>query len=228
MKTLLIVPTYNEAENIGTLITGVLRHGVAVLVVDDNSPDGTSEIVLKLASSEKDVMLLRRPSKMGLGSAYIDGFRYALERGFENVIMMDADLSHPVEKIPDLLASKADISIGSRYASGGGISGWPWYRRLLSKSANAYARFFLKLPFKDITSGFGRLSAGILRSIDFERLKGEGYAFLIELKYKAYKKGFTFEEIPIIFSERKRGKSKLGKKIIWEAFWLVQKLKSNG
>jgi dolichol-phosphate mannosyltransferase len=228
MKTLLIVPTYNEAENIGVLIPGVLKHGVSVLVVDDNSPDGTSEIVLKLAAAGSGVMLLRRPAKMGLGSAYIDGFRYAIEQGFENVIMMDADLSHPAEKIPDLLGSKADISIGSRYTDGGGIAGWPWYRRLLSKTANAYARFFLKLPFNDITSGFSRLGTGLLKSIDFEMLKGEGYAFLIELKYKAYKKGFTFEELPIIFSERKRGKSKLGKKIIWEAFWLVQRLRSNG
>jgi dolichol-phosphate mannosyltransferase len=225
MKTLLIIPTYNEAENIEALILKALENDLSVLVVDDNSQDGTGRIVSRLAAAGNNVALLKRPKKMGLGSAYIDGFRYAIEHGFENIIMMDADFSHPPEKIGELLGSRADIAVGSRYVRGGGIKGWPWFRLALSKFANIYAKNMLRLPLADATSGFNRLSTVMLKKMEFEKLSSEGYGFLIELKYRAFRKGFSFEEIPIIFSERQMGKSKLGRKIIWEAFWLIPKLK---
>ncbi|MFH1369552.1 MAG: polyprenol monophosphomannose synthase [Elusimicrobiota bacterium] len=224
MKILLIIPTYNEAANVDILIPGVLKYDLDVMIIDDNSPDGTAEKITSAYKNEPRIKLMRRAVKSGLGSAYRDGFDFALENGYTDVIMMDADLSHPPEKIKELIDSNADFAIGSRYVSGGGISGWPWYRLLLSYAANKFAGFMLGIPVADITAGFNRIRAGVLGSTGYNKFKTEGYGFLIELKYRAWQKGFSFGEIPIVFSDRKNGSSKLGHSIILEAFWLVLRL----
>jgi len=225
MKNLIIIPTFNERKNVETLIKGIYKFfNGNILFIDDNSPDGTADVIKGLRIKDKRIKLLKREKKLGLGSAYRQGFRYALENGYDNIIMMDADLSHPPEKIPELLNTKADFVIGSRYIEGGEIIGWPIYRYFLSKYANIYAKTFLRMPFYDLTGGFNRIKVEVLKEIDFENLKSEGYAFQIELKYYVWKKGFKLKEIPIVFREREKGKSKLNKKIIWEAFWQVLNL----
>lgn len=220
---LVILPTYNESANIGAMIGHITGYGAHVLVVDDNSPDGTAAVVKALAKDNPGVALLSRPAKSGLGSAYIDGFRYALLKNYKFVFTMDADLSHPHEKIPELLALGTDFAVGSRYVKAGKVVGWPLHRRLLSRYANIYARTMLRMPVKDLTSGFNCIKASILPGIDFETIQSEGYGFLIELKLRAWKKGYSVKETPIVFTERKFGSSKLGKKIIIEALIMILK-----
>ncbi|MGC9336618.1 MAG: polyprenol monophosphomannose synthase [Candidatus Cloacimonadia bacterium] len=228
-KALIIIPTYNEAENISSLIPAVLKQNkmVEVLVVDDNSPDGTGEIVSTLAEKNPRVHLLDRPGKMGLGSAYIKGFKYALEHGYEYVIEMDADFSHNPSDIPRLLdeIKDYDLVIGSRYVTGVNVVNWPIRRLLLSILASRYVRFITRMPVKDPTSGFKCIRRAVLESLDFDNIMSDGYSFQIEIHYKIWKSGWRIKEIPIVFTERRDGKSKMSKRIVWEAIFTVWKLR---
>ncbi len=229
MKVLVVIPTYNEAENIEEIIKKSLSvsPNVEILVVDDGSPDGTGDIVDKISKENPRVHLLRRPGKMGLGSAYVTGFKYALENGYEWVIEMDADFSHDPKDIPRFLelAKENDLVIGSRYTNGISVVNWPIKRLLLSYFANVYARIVTGVPIKDFTGGFKCFKRRVLEAIDLDGIMSDGYAFQIEMNYHAWKKGFKVKEMPIIFVERRAGKSKMSKRIIWEALWLVWKLR---
>lgn len=226
---LIIIPTYNEAENISSLIPEVLEQDemVEVLVVDDNSPDGTGEIVADLAKDNPRIHLLERQGKMGLGSAYITGFKYALEHGYEYVIEMDADFSHSPSDIPRLLKEikDCDLVIGSRYISGVNVVNWPIRRLLLSIFASRYVRFVTRMPVKDPTAGFKCFRREVLESLDLDNIISDGYSFQIEIHYKTWKSGWRIKEIPIVFTERRDGKSKMSKKIVWEAALIVWKLR---
>ena len=225
MKTLIITPTYNEKENIELMALNLTQFDCDILFIDDNSPDGTGQKIETFVKDNHKVKLLKRQGKMGLGSAYIEGFDFAVKNGYDKIIMMDADLSHPYTKIPELLNAGVPFAVGSRYIAKGSIEGWPWHRYLLSKFANRYASLVLNIGINDLTSGFNCIEKQVLERINYKNLRGEGYAFLIELKYRAFQKGFSLKEVPIKFKEREKGKSKISKKIIYEAFWLVLKLK---
>jgi len=231
MRNLVIVPTYNERENIQNLINRVLAiSGVDLLIIDDNSPDGTGEMAErhKAQGTRHKLEVIRREKKMGLGSAYIEGFKYALKNGYDHIITMDADGSHNPEILPVFLEKAKegfDLIIGSRYIKGGRIENWGVHRRLLSRFANLYVRVFTGLPVKDATGGFNCYARKVLEDIKLAKINSEGYAFQIEMKYKGWKQGFRTGEIPITFVERKYGKSKLSRGIIWEAFFLVWKLR---
>ncbi len=230
MKTLVIIPTYNEAENITVLVQNILELAVEhinVLVVDDNSPDGTADLVEQMAEHDDRVHLLKRPAKFGLGSAYVTGFRYGLERSFDRFIEMDADFSHDPAEIPNLLVASEeyDIVLGSRYVRGVNVVNWPLTRLLLSMGASYYTKIITGLPVHDCTSGFKCFNRKVLESIDLDRVQSDGYSFQIELNFKAWKKGFTIGEIPIIFIDRRAGISKMSHKIVREAIWMVWKLK---
>ncbi len=231
MRVLVVVPTYNERENIEVFLDRVLGQKVEgvlhVLVVDDGSPDGTGDVVAARASRDPRVHLLRRPGKMGLGSAYVAGFRWALERGYDRVVQMDADLSHNPDDIPRLLDAlkDADWVIGSRYSNGISVVNWPMKRLLLSYFANVYARVVTGVPIRDLTGGFKAWKAEVLRAVDLAHVSSDGYAFQIEMNVKAYSLGYSPREIPIIFIERRAGESKMSRRIIWEAFWLVWALR---
>lgn len=229
LKVLVVVPTYNEAENIARLIPAILSQGptVEVLIVDDNSPDGTGGMVREIMKNAPRVHLLERPAKMGLGTAYVTGFKYALEREYEYVLEMDADFSHSPKEIPNFLnkIEEADLVLGSRYVGGVRILNWPMQRLLLSYSANAYTRFLTGLPLSDATGGFKCFRRKVLEAIDLNHVKSNGYAFQIEMSYKAWKKGFRLAEIPIIFMDRRSGVSKMSRKIIYEAAIMLWKLR---
>jgi dolichol-phosphate mannosyltransferase len=223
------MPTYNEADNVSEMIREVLSKdsSVEVLVVDDNSPDGTGEIAEGLASTDTRVHVFHRNTKMGLGSAYVVGFKYALKEGYDLIFEMDTDFSHDPGEIPAFLEQieEYDLVLGSRYVHGVSVINWPMSRLLLSYFANLYARMVVGAPIKDLTGGFKCFRRSVLEAIDLDRIRSDGYAFQIEVNYKAYRKGFRIKEIPIIFVERRAGSSKMSKKIIWEAFWLVWKLR---
>lgn len=223
MKTLIIIPTYNESENIEKLILKIKELDIEadILVVDDNSPDGTSDKVVDLREKFKGVSLIVRDEKMGLGAAYIEGFKKALKYGYEVIIQMDADLSHDPAVIPKLLDAlkKTDFVIGSRYVKGGGIKNWSFLRRIISHFGCFYAKNVLEVPIKDFTSGFNAFKTSLFSKLDIDKIKSNGYSFQIELKYKAVLAGFSFKEIPIIFSERTKGKSKISRAIVLEAFF---------
>ncbi|TMQ70055.1 MAG: polyprenol monophosphomannose synthase [Candidatus Eisenbacteria bacterium] len=230
METLVIVPTYNERENIGVLLDQLLAlpHGLDVLVVDDHSPDGTAECVKARMGSGSRVHLLERPGKMGLGSAYRDGFRYALENGAEYIFEMDADFSHDPVAIGSFLenARNADLVLGSRYLNGSvTVVNWPLSRLILSYSANVYARWVTGLPVWDTTGGFKCFRRRALAAVPLDRVRSDGYAFQIEMTYKVWKRGFTIREIPITFVDRRAGISKMSRPIIWEALWMVWRLR---
>jgi dolichol-phosphate mannosyltransferase len=231
MRVLVVVPTYNERENIEVFLDRVLAQKVEgmlhVLVVDDGSPDGTGDYVAARAARDSRIHLLRRSGKMGLGSAYVAGFRWALERGYDRVVQMDADLSHNPEDIPRLLDAlkDADWVIGSRYSNGISVVNWPMKRLLLSYFANVYARVVTGVPIRDLTGGFKAWKTEVLRAVDLARVSSDGYAFQIEMNVKAYTLGYHPREIPIIFIERRAGESKMSRRIIWEAFWLVWALR---
>lgn len=229
MKILIIIPTYNESENIGRLIPLVLEQyeGIDILVVDDNSPDGTGKIVEDCCVDNPRVSLLKRPGKMGLGTAYVTGFKYALERDYDCVMEMDADFSHDPKSIPDFIekAENADFIQGSRYVNGVNVINWPITRLLLSYFANVYTRIVTGLPVMDSTGGYRLIKRKALEALDFDRIKSEGYSFQIELLYKIWRKGFIVKETPIIFYERVQGKSKMSKKIVKEAILMVWKLR---
>ena len=232
MMRLVILPTYNEKENIGELISKILpaMKNTNVLVVDDNSPDGTGAAVENIMRGDPRVFLIRREKRGGLGSAYMAGFKWALDRGYERVFTMDADLSHQPKYLPelDILLDDNDLSIGSRYVPGGGVEGWPLGRKLLSRSGNVYARKMIAIDIKDCTSGFMGISRPLVDKFLNSDIRSEGYSFLIELKNMALKQGFKVVESPIIFIDRKAGVSKISKKIIFEAFILAAALRLSG
>jgi dolichol-phosphate mannosyltransferase len=230
-RTLVIIPTYNEAENIRPLVeTILLRYprSIDLLVIDDNSPDGTAAIVAAIMEKESRVALLTRPAKLGLGTAYLTGFRYALDRGYGKVIEMDADFSHDPETIASLIAAMndADMVIGSRYMNNTiNVINWPLSRLILSKVASIYTRVITGMPVSDPTSGFKCISARVLESIALDRVHSQGYSFQIEIDYRAWRKGFVIHEVPIVFADRSVGKSKMTRKNIFEAIWMVWWLK---
>jgi dolichol-phosphate mannosyltransferase len=222
---MVIVPTYDELTNIQTLVPKVLACGsnVEVLVVDDNSPDGTGAWVEEMSRQIPRLHSLRRPAKMGLGSAYLDGFRYALEHGAELIFEMDADYSHDPEEIPNFIkaARSADLVLGSRYLSGVTVVNWPLRRLMLSYTANLVSRIMTGLPVKDATGGYKCFRREVLEAIDLDRIKSDGYSFQIEVSFHAWRKGFRIKEIPITFVDRRVGISKMNRKIIVEALLMV-------
>jgi dolichol-phosphate mannosyltransferase len=224
-----VIPTYNERENIVQVVDAVFAAGAGcdVLVVDDNSPDGTGELVDQLRSTRAGLHVLHRPRRMGLGSAYTDGFRQVLAQGYDRIISMDADLSHDPRYLPDLLAAAAtyDVVVGSRYLSGVSVVNWPIWRLVLSLCANAYARTITGLPVRDCTSGFQCFHADVLRRIHLDAIRTNGYSFLIELKYRAVRAGFRLGEVPIIFVDRRRGTSKITRREIYASIATVWKLR---
>jgi dolichol-phosphate mannosyltransferase len=229
-RALVIVPTYNERENIRRLIASVLRQDgrLEVLVVDDGSPDGTGEIVRELEAEDPRVHLLARSHKMGLGTAYIAGFRWALERDYQYVMEMDADFSHDPGHLPQFLRAieDADLVLGSRYQQGRvTVVNWPISRLILSYSANLYARAVTGLPVWDATGGFKCFRRSVLEAIDFSRVRSNGYAFQIEMSFRAWKRNFRIAEIPIVFVDRTEGTSKMSKSIVREAIWMVWRLR---
>ncbi len=230
MEKLVIIPTYNERQNIRSLLDRLmaLPHGLDVLVIDDGSPDGTASLVQEYMKAESRVHLLQRPGKMGLGSAYRDGFRYALDHGAEYIFEMDADFSHDPAAIGEFLrhAQEVDVVLGSRYLDGKvTVVNWPLNRLFLSYAANVYTRVVTGLPIYDATGGFKCFRRRALEGIRLDRVQSDGYAFQIEMSYKCWKRGFTLREIPIVFTDRLAGESKMNRRIVWEAAWLVWKLR---
>ena len=228
-KSLIIIPTYNETENIPRIVPEVLSQdeGFEVLIVDDNSPDGTAKLVKSMQEKNQRIHLIERPGKMGLGTAYVAGFKYALTHGFDFVFEMDADFSHDPKALPLLLkkAEEYDLVIGSRYISGVNVVNWPMRRLILSYSANYYTRVITGLPVKDATAGFKCYRRAVLESLDLDSIKSNGYSFQIETNFMAWRKGFRLAEVPIIFVDRSAGVSKMSKHIVYEAAWMVWKLK---
>jgi dolichol-phosphate mannosyltransferase len=229
-RALVIVPTYNERFNIARLIPSVLAQDASleILVVDDGSPDGTGAIVDAIAANNSRVHIIHRESKLGLGTAYIAGFRWALERKYDLVFEMDADFSHNPERLPEFLEAikEADLVLGSRYQGGRvNVVNWPMSRLFLSYAANIYARAVTGLPVSDTTGGFKCFRRNVLESIDLNYVKSNGYAFQIEMSYRVWKRGFRLVEIPIIFVDRTEGISKMSKRIMREAVWMVWRLR---
>jgi len=229
MKTLIIIPTYNELENLPRLLPEVLSkdESIEVLIVDDNSPDGTAAFVENEMKINNRIHLIIRQSKQGLGTAYIAGFKYALQNNFQIIFEMDADFSHDPKEIPRFLdeIKNSDVILGSRYINGVNVINWPLRRLLLSSFANLYTRVITGMPIHDATGGFKCFRREVLEAIDLDRVTSNGYAFQIEMTFKAWKKGFKVKEIPIIFVDRVKGKSKMSKKIVREAVTMVWKLR---
>ena len=231
-RILVVIPTYNESENIPRLIPQVLEQadGIEVLVVDDGSPDGTGDLVRRMGEKDPRVHLLERSAKMGLGTAYVAGFRYALAGNYDFVFEMDADFSHNPNEIPAFLtkAREADLVVGSRYTNGVRVLNWPMQRLLLSWTANVWTRFWTGLPLNDATGGFKCYRIEVLKGINLDSIRSNGYAFQIEMSYMAWRKGFTLGEIPIVFLDRLAGRSKMSKHIVYEAFFMLWKLRFRG
>ncbi len=228
-KISIIIPTYNERSNIKELIKQIFSFNISdlnIIIVDDNSPDGTGGLVESIEETTR-LEIIHRIKKMGLGSAYIDGFKRALVLGADYIFEMDADFSHDPKYLPQFLeeVENYDLVLGSRYIEGGGIKNWNLGRRLISYLGNFYARLILNLSFQDLTGGFKCYKRKVIESINLEKLDSEGYVFQIETTYWAYKNGFKIKEIPIIFTERKLGKSKFNFKIFFEAFIKVLTLR---
>lgn len=229
-RVLIIVPTYNERETLPELLPHIWQAlpEAQVLVVDDNSPDATGAWARQAAESEPRLEVSERPTKLGLGSAYIHGFQYALERDYAYIFEMDADFSHDPAALPTLLEvaeHEADLAIGSRYLSGVNVVNWPMRRLLLSYGANRYARWVTGLPLHDSTSGFKCFRRRILETIDLDAVRSNGYAFQIEMNFRAWRGGFRLKEVPIVFVDRNIGVSKMSRTIIWEAVWMVWRLR---
>lgn len=230
MKTLIVIPTYNEKQNLPGLFNQIFSlniPSVEILIVDDNSPDGTSDWITSLSQENPRLHLLKRPAKLGLGTAYVAGFKYALARDYDVVMEMDADLSHNPKEIPSFLEkiSKCDLVIGSRYLTGVNVINWPLSRLILSVGANTYTRIITGLPVRDATGGYKAFRRQVLEAINLDKIHSDGYSFQIETTFKAWRKGFRICEIPIIFTDRTKGESKMSKKIVREAVWMVWKLK---
>jgi len=226
----LVLPTYNEAKNLEQLVAAALANlpdSARVLVVDDSSPDGTGSLADRLAAAEHRIEVLHRPRKEGLGPAYVAGFRHALEAGAGRILEMDADFSHDPADLPRLLAAseEADVAIGSRYVDGGGVENWSLLRRLISRGGSAYARVVLQLSIRDLTGGFKCFRREVLEAMDLEAVSSRGYAFQVEMTYRALQLGFVVLEVPISFHERRAGDSKMGRSIIFEAAWRIPQLR---
>jgi dolichol-phosphate mannosyltransferase len=228
-KTLVIIPTYNEMDNIPKLLPIVLSKddSINILIVDDNSKDGTAQYVIEQQKSNTRLHLLQREKKLGLGTAYIAGFRYALANGYDFIFEMDADFSHNPEEIPNFLKAikEYDLVLGSRYIDGVRVLNWPMRRLLLSFFASVYTRIITGMPVRDATGGFKCFRKKVLEGIDLDKVQSNGYSFQIEMTFKAYKKGFKIKEIPIVFMDRVKGTSKMSKKIVYEAVFMVWKLR---
>lgn len=231
-ESLVIIPTYNEKENIEKIIHKVFSYDIPyhILIVEDNSPDGTAAIVKELQKKYPNKLFIEeRPGKQGLGTAYIHGFKWGLEKGYEYIFEMDADFSHDPDKLKDLLEAcktgGADLAVGSRYCKGGKVKNWPWNRILMSYFASVYVRMILWIKIKDTTAGFKCYKREVLESIDFKNIHFKGYAFQICMKYAAVKKGFRVVEVPITFIDREQGQSKMSMGIFKEAFLGVWKMK---
>ena len=224
-KPVVVIPTYNERENL-PLIVERLRRAVPdadVLIVDDNSPDGTGILADGLAATDDSVHVLHRTSKAGLGAAYLAGFAEALRRGYGVVVEMDADGSHQPEQLPALLTAlaDADLVLGARWIPGGGAVNWPWHRELLSRGGNLYTRLMLRMPLHDATGGFRAFRASTLRGIDLDSVLSQGYCFQVDLAWRAVQRGYRVVEVPITFIERTAGQSKMSQRIVVEALWRV-------
>ncbi len=230
LRALVVVPTYNESDNLPRIVPRILEQGEAfhILVVDDNSPDGTGEVADALAAEHDRVQVLHRPGKEGLGAAYVAGFTWGLQRGFDVLIEMDADLSHPPDMLPVLLEATgaAEVVVGSRYVGGRiTVVNWPMRRLMISLFGCWYARVITRLPVRDATGGFNAFRRDVLESVGLHRIQSNGYSFQIELKLRAWRRGFTLREVPILFTERESGESKMSRRIIREAVWRVWKLR---
>jgi dolichol-phosphate mannosyltransferase len=225
MRTLIIIPTYNEFENLPLLLRQLFTYApiTDVLIVDDNSPDGTGELAEEIRRQNPQVYVLHRSGKLGLGTAYIAGFKYAIQHGYDAAFEMDADFSHDPRYLPGFLKAveKADLVIGSRYVPGGSTPNWSFIRRLISGSGNIFARFMLDIPVHDCTGGFRCYRRQVLQSIDLDAIQSQGYAFQVELTYRVLQQGFKIVEIPITFMDRRLGTSKMSRKIVIEAFIYV-------
>ena len=229
-RGLVVIPTYNEVGNLGALVGQVLAQdpGLEILVVDDHSPDGTGQLVEALAQKEPRLHVLHREAKLGLGTAYITGFKWALERGYDVVFEMDADFSHDPAHLKDFLKAidGADLVLGSRYLGGKvTVVNWPIGRLVLSYCANIYARRITGLRIWDLTGGFKCFRRRVLEAIDLDRVRSNGYAFQIEMSVRAWRKGFTLKEVPIVFVDRTEGQSKMNRSIVREAVWMVPRLR---
>ncbi len=229
---LVIVPTYNEADNIGPVMNLVLAQPtpISILVVDDNSNDGTAQVVKDAMEAAPDrIDLIERGGKLGLGTAYLRGFRYALARGYTYVCEMDADLSHDPDDLPRLIEpvknDEVDLAIGSRYVGGVRVIDWPLSRLVLSYAAGIYTRAITRLPIRDVTAGFKCFHRRVLEAIDLDRVNSDGYAFQVEMHYRTWQAGFRIREVPVIFTERTEGQSKMSKAIVREAAWKVWELR---
>ena len=225
MKTLIIIPTYNEVENLPSLLQGISAYAPAtdILIVDDNSPDGTGKLANEMCKKDSRLHVLHRPGKLGLGTAYIAGFKYAIARGYDAAFEMDADFSHDPRYLPDFLRaiSGADLVIGSRYIPGGKTPNWSMSRRMISGFGNVFARFLLGIPVHDCTGGYRCYRRHVLQSIDLDSVQSRGYAFQVELTYRVTRHGFKIVETPITFMDRRLGTSKMSRKIVIEAFTYV-------
>lgn len=234
MKTLIVIPTYNEIENIESLVHHIFSLSLPVnphiLVVDDNSPDGTAQAIKELMGQKEcreTLHLLERPGKLGLGTAYIEGFKWGMEREYDVLIEMDADFSHNPEYLPHLITQlkESDFIIASRYVKGGGVRHWGLLRKAISRFGSLYAKLILSVPMNDLTGGYNLWRSEVLEKIGLDNIQSNGYAFQVELKYKAWKNGFSYKEYPIIFVDRNKGKSKMSKSIVFEAMYRVWKIR---
>jgi glycosyltransferase involved in cell wall biosynthesis len=225
LRVCVCIPTYNEAENVESIVrrTRAAVADASILVLDDSSPDGTGEIADRLAAADANIAVLHRPAKQGLGAAYLDGFTWALERGFDVVVEMDADGSHAPEELPRLLTAlrDADVVLGSRWVPGGAVRNWPHSRMLLSRGGNAYVRVALGVPLRDATGGFRAYRSEVLRKLSLDDVASQGYCFQVDLVWRALRSGFRVVEVPITFVEREFGASKMDRRIISEALWRV-------
>jgi len=230
MKVFIIIPTYNEAENLPELMERIfeLHPTFNILVVDDNSPDGTGAVADAISRKNPRFSVIHRPQKAGLGTAYVEGFKKALTKGADLIFEMDADFSHDPEYLKNFLeaSEKADLVIGSRYINGVRVEGWRFRRLILSKFANMYVSYIMVRPVWDFTAGFRCYRRAVLESMDLDSVKSDGYAFQIEMTYLTFENGFRVIEIPIVFREREHGYSKISRNVVWEAFWLTLKCRA--
>ncbi len=229
VRSIIVIPTYNEAENAPRMLAAI--HAVVpetdVLVVDDGSPDGTGRIVAEIAATDPRIRLLSRTGKQGLGTAYVAGFKDCLARGYDVMVQMDCDFSHQPKYLPDFLEliKTFDVVVGARYIHGGGTENWPLMRRFLSKGGNFYARTILGVPLSDLTGGYKCWRRAVLEAIDLDTVQAGGYAFQMEMNFRAYRKGFKIHELPIVFPDRIAGESKLGQGIFWESLKIPWRLR---